>query len=61
MKGNQEDGMFNMLGTKKASDAKAKASFFADFGLAQPSEPKDKEPGKPVVKTKPSDTTTGEY
>lgn len=57
MKGNQEDGMFNMLGTKKAADAKAKASFFADFGLTQPSEPKDKGPGKPVVKTKPSDTT----
>lgn len=48
MRGNSEDGMFNMLSTRKVENTKAKSSFFADYGLGNE---------KPSSKKKPD----GEY
>ena len=42
LRGNQEDGMFNMLSIKKQSNTKAKSSFFAEFGLGGSDKPTTK-------------------
>ena len=59
MKGNQEDDMFNMLGSRKRVDAKAKSNFFADFGMdAAPKQtPTATVSSKTKVSTKPSNNS----
>lgn len=43
MKGNQEDGMFNMLSINKNNNTRAKSSFFADFGIGGSDKPVQKQ------------------
>lgn len=55
LRGNEEDGQFNMLSVNKLDNNKSKASFFADFGISDSK--------KPTVKTTKTDKeeTAKEY
>lgn len=46
MRGNSEDGMFNMLSTRKVDNTKAKSSFFADYGIGNEKPTKKKADGE---------------
>lgn len=60
MKGNQEDGQFNML-TQKKNNAKAKSSFFSSFGMADENVTAGTTPGRKIQVTTVSSNPKREY